>query len=315
MEKQDQEHRPVLLRETMEALAPGAGRVIIDGTFGRGGHARAMLEVGATVWAMDRDLEAVEAGRQLEQVWGKERFQIRHADFRDWHIWLEEKGVKGVDGLLLDLGVSSPQIDDPKRGFSYRQDGPLDMRMDRRGKLTAGDVVNHFTEEKLNMIFRNYGEERMSCAVARAVVRRRAQAPFCSTLDLATCVASVVGRRRGELSHPAARVFQALRIAVNHELESLEAALASVRALLKPGGRLAVITFHSLEDRLVKRLIQNASQPELRRRELAMGLPNPNYFLKSIGDYAPSEEEMNINPRARSARLRVAEKINENTNE
>lgn len=315
-------HRPVLVDRVMEVLEPKPGKIIIDGTFGRGGHADLLLQAGATVWAMDRDLEAVQVGMEWVKKWGKERFQIMQADFKNWNVWLEKKrgdekegsslgDLDGVDGLLLDLGVSSPQLDDPKRGFSYRLDGPLDMRMNASssGGVTAADMVNHLSEEDLAMIFKTYGEEKMSRAVARAIVRRRSKTLFSSTLDLASCVASVVGKRRGELSHPAARVFQALRIAVNRELESLEFALASVRGLLKSGGRLAVITFHSLEDRIVKRFIQNASCMEVRRPELAIGLPNPNYFLKNMGDWAADEEEIKINPRARSARLRAAERV------
>lgn len=301
-------HVPVMLDEVVEFLAPAAGRTFIDATLGGAGHAAALLERGARLIGLDRDPEALDHARGRLARYG-EAFVSRRANFSELLEVGRELAPGGVDGILLDLGVSSHQLDCAARGFSLRFGGPLDMRMDPAESLTAAEVVNEWDEEELARIFHVLGEERRSRAVARAIVRRRARTPFRETLDLADCVAGVVGRK-GRI-HPATRVFQALRMTVNRELEALEAALEAAPALLKARGRLAVITFHSLEDRLVKRFFRDRSVRELDRPEWPAPRPNPDCTLRVLTrrPVEASESEVKSNPRARSAKLRVAERL------
>lgn len=300
-------HRPVLLREVVSLLAPGEGRTFVDGTFGRGGHTGALLEAGARVIGVDCDPEAVAVGREWESRWGRERFRMVRSRFGRMADVVGEWGL--VDGVLLDLGVSSPQLDCGERGFSLMRDGPLDMRMDPAEVLTAEMIVNEQSEEALKRMFWEYGEERASGRIAREIVRARERRPIRTTLELAALVEQAVGGRRGSRTHPATRVFQALRMVVNGELEELDRALESAPGMLRAGGRLAVISFHSLEDRKVKRFIAERSCGEIRGEGMAFGVANPRYCLKKLGDWAATEEEKAENPRARSARLRGAERI------
>ena len=303
-------HVSVLLEEAIHFLAPAAGKTIVEATLGGAGHAAAILERGARLIGFDRDPEALAHARARLSKYG-EAFESRRTNFSDLLAVGKEMAPGGVDGILLDLGVSSHHLDSAERGFSLRHGGPLDMRMDPSENLTAADIVNQWGEDELARIFRDLGEERRAKAVARAIVRRRASQPFKDTLDLADCVAGVVARK-GRI-HPATRVFQALRMTVNRELESLEDALEAAPALLKPGGRIAVITFHSLEDRIVKHFFKARSQRELDRPEWPAPRPNPDccFRLLTRRPVAPAEGEVTKNPRARSAKLRVAEKLAE----
>lgn len=306
----DFHHVPVLLEEVIHYLAPRAGMTVLDATLGGAGHAAAILERGARLIGFDRDPEALaHAATRLSQY--GEAFESRQTNFSDLLAVGKEMAPEGLEGILLDLGVSSHQLDSADRGFSLRSEGPLDMRMDPAGSPTAAELVNEWEEGDLARIFRDLGEERRAKAVARAIVRRRVAKPFSDTLDLANFVAGVVGRS-GRI-HPATRVFQALRMTVNRELESLEAALEAVPALLKPGGRVAVITFHSLEDRIVKHFFKARSAPEIDRPEWPAARPNPDYCLRVLTRRPVSAEgaELKSNPRARSAKLRVAEKLDE----
>lgn len=298
------EHQPVMLQEVVEILQPAEGKLIVDGTFGRGGHAVEFLKRGASVWALDQDTEAVASAISLEKVWGK-KLRIDKTNFRSWARVVTEE----VDGIFLDLGVSSPQFDRAQRGFSFQKDGPLDMRMDSEAELTAAIIVNTWDEAELAKIFFEYGEERQSRRIARAIVNERKKSVFESTLQLAKFISKTLGGRRGSKIHPATKVFQALRIAVNDELNALREALDGVKSRLKGGGRFAVLSFHSLEDRIVKEFIARCSKEELRGEGMAFGFKNPDYFLKKLGDWAPSKEEIARNPRARSARLRAAERV------
>ncbi|HEY1326191.1 MAG TPA: 16S rRNA (cytosine(1402)-N(4))-methyltransferase RsmH [Casimicrobiaceae bacterium] len=308
------EHVPVLLHETIAALAIRAGGTYVDATFGRGGHARAIVErLGADgrLVALDRDPAAEESARAFRD----RRFTFRRAWFSELGAVLDELGVARIDGALLDLGVSSPQLDDPSRGFSYRFDGPLDMRMDPTRGQSAAEFLARADVRELTEVIRDYGEERFAQSIARAIAQARGHAPIQTTRQLARIVAQAVGARtRGDWGQdPAARTFQGLRIAVNRELDEVSAALPRVAARLAPGGRLAVIAFHSLEDRRVKRFIAAASKPfggdsRLARVPLrSADLPDPP--LAAVGHaIRPSAEEAARNPRARSAVLRVAER-------
>lgn len=300
-------HRPVLLEEVLRFLEPQAGRRFLDGTFGRGGHTLALLERGASVLAMDRDPEAVSAALGLRTKWDNGRLEVEHMTFGGLAAVAEREG--GFDGILLDLGVSSPQIDSAERGFSFQQDGPLDMRMDPSRGTTAADLVNQLTERELASLIFELSGERMARPIARAIVQQRQLKPLARTGELAALVEKAVGGRRGAKLHPATRTFQALRMRVNDELGELDRALSAVPKALRPGGRLAVISFHELEDRRVKQFIDHHSQPEIRAHGMAFGRPNPDYCLKKFKREDPSEEEIASNPRARSARLRGAEKL------
>lgn len=310
--EQAKAHQPVMLAEALGALQLQAEGRYIDATFGRGGHARAILaRLGPTgfLLALDRDPEAVAFARA--QFAGEGRFQIEHRSFGELAQVAQQHGMLGcADGVLLDLGVSSPQLDDPARGFGFSRSGPLDMRMDQSRGISAGDWLAEASEQEIATVLKDYGEERHARRIARRIVTVRRQAPITTTAELAELVASAVPRWE-EGKHPATRSFQAIRIFINGELEALEAALEQVGEVLAGGGRLVVISFHSLEDRLVKRFIRHESQgPEIPR-----GLPLPEALrqpprFRAIGKASrPQRGEVERNPRARSAIMRVAEKL------
>ena len=303
------QHTTVLLREAIDALVTSPSGTYVDGTFGRGGHSRLLLErlapTGRLV-ALDRDPAAVAAASAGATRVDDPRFSIHHANFADMPALLASLGIDKVDGVLLDLGVSSPQIDDPARGFSFRFDGPLDMRMDPTRGESAADFLARADERTLAEVIRDYGEERFAVQIAKAVVARREGGhPVRTTAELSQLVARAV-RTREAGQDPATRTFQALRIFVNAELEALEQALTVALALLKPQGRLAVIAFHSLEDRIVKTFIARESRSEFDRRA-PFAAPRP-VRLNAIARIKPSAQEIAGNPRARSAILRVAER-------
>lgn len=299
-------HEPVLLEQTLELLEPAPGKVIVDGTLGGGGHSSAMVAAGARVIGLDQDPQALEfATKRI----GRDRFQPVRANFSEVESVLKDLGIEAIDGALLDLGVSSWQLDTPERGFSFMREGPLDMRMNPSATLTAADIVNSATEEQLARIFHNFGEEPAARRIAARIVRDRLLRPFVTTTDLALVVESVVPRRGR--THPATRVFQALRIAVNRELEVLAEALEQFTRLLKPGGRLAVITFHSLEDRIVKNFFKARSTEWLDRPEWPEPRRNPEFMFKRLSNkpVVANAEEQARNPRSRSAKLRAVEKL------
>jgi 16S rRNA (cytosine1402-N4)-methyltransferase len=301
-------HLPVLLAETLEALQPAPGKLIFDGTLGGGGHSEALLQHGARVVAMDQDEQALSyANARLKGY--ADRFCALRGNFRHFPQIVEEAGVSGFDGMLVDIGVSSHQLDDGARGFSFNKDAPLDMRMDTDADQTAADLINTAAEEELMRIFFEYGEEPNARRIARAIIKARSSRLIQTTTQLADIVSAASPKRSKR--HPATLVFQALRIAVNDELAALRDFLAAAPKWLKPGGRLAVITFHSLEDRIVKQTLAHLSAPELDRPEWPAPRPNPDCVLKLITrkPIEASEAELELNPRARSARLRVAERL------
>lgn len=295
-------HAPVLLAEVLEAMRPGPGKRIIDGTFGAGGYSRAFLDAGAQVIAFDRDPRA----RRFVAGLDPERFRLVETRFSQM---AEVVGQACVDGVALDIGVSSMQLDEAERGFSFLRDGPLDMRMDSAGP-TAADLVNTAAPEELARIFFVYGEERQSRRIAAAIARRRVEQPFSRTLELAEFIEKALGGRRGAKIHPATRAFQGLRIAVNEELAELEAGLIAAERTLKSEGRLCVVTFHSLEDRIVKSFLAvRAGRTPAGSRHAppkAKSLAQPSFQLLFNGARAPSAAEVAANPRARSAKLRAA---------
>ncbi|MCB1382325.1 MAG: 16S rRNA (cytosine(1402)-N(4))-methyltransferase RsmH [Notoacmeibacter sp.] len=293
-------HIPVMLAQVLEAAAPLAGALVCDGTFGAGGYTRAMLEAGAQVIAIDRDPDAAVTARGLAEEFGG-RFRFEPGTFSDLDVLADQP----LDAVVLDIGVSSMQLDEAERGFSFRNDGPLDMRMAQAG-LSAADVVNRYKSGDLARIFNFLGEERHAGRIARAIEKRRADKPFERTRDLAQLVESVIGRNPKDKIHPATRVFQALRIHVNDELGQLAQALEAAERALKPGGRLAVVTFHSLEDRIVKRFLQDRSASGGGSRHLPEAAAKAATFDKAGGVVSAPEAEASINPRARSAKLRAA---------
>ena len=300
-------HAPVLLNEVIEALEPRAGDVIIDATFGAGGYTRAILDAGATVIALDRDPTVQpHADAVANDYPGK--FRLIRTPFSGLAEAFADSGAARLDGVVFDIGVSSMQLDQAERGFSFMRDGPLDMRMSDEGE-TAADIVNSRDHGPLAHIFKLYGDERQSGRVATAILRRRAEKPFTRTLDLAEVVEKALGGRRGAPIHPATRVFQALRIAVNDELGELRAGLEAAEATLVPGGRLAVVTFHSLEDRIVKAFLteRTGNAPGgSRHAPVAVDPRKPSFTLRFKGAREAGDEERAVNPRARSARLRAA---------
>ena len=298
------EHVPVLLDAIMEMLQPAPGRTVIDATFGRGGHTRALLGRGARVIALDVDPDAQAEAEKLSHGEGADRFRFVRKNFGRLAEVAQETGP--VDGLLLDLGLSSPQLDRAERGFSFQQSGPLDMRMDPAQGESAADLVNRLPEPELRQLLREGGEDRDPGRIARAIVRAR---PLRTTNDLAQAVIRATKPPRPGAKHPATRTFLAIRRAVNREGEMLDQALAAVPHVLKPGGRLAVLTYQSLEDRVVKNWIRDHAEEERRQPGMAFGQPNPERWVKSLGEVVPSEAEIESNPRARSARLRGAERI------
>jgi 16S rRNA (cytosine1402-N4)-methyltransferase len=300
-------HAPVLLDEVIEALAPRKGDVIIDATFGAGGYTRAILKTGATVIALDRD-PTVQVHADAVANDYPETFRLIRTPFSGLADAFAQTGEAKLDGVVFDIGVSSMQLDQAERGFSFMRDGPLDMRMSDEGE-TAADIVNTWDHGPLAHIFKLYGDERQSGRVATAILRRRVERPFSRTLDLAEVVEKALGGRRGAAIHPATRVFQALRIAVNDELGELRAGLEAAEATLAPGGRLAVVTFHSLEDRIVKAFLteRTGNAPGgSRHAPVAVETRKPSFTLSFKGAVEAGEVELAVNPRARSAKLRAA---------
>jgi 16S rRNA (cytosine1402-N4)-methyltransferase len=300
-------HRPVLLQEAIEALAIKPAGLYVDGTFGRGGHSRAILErlgPAGRLIALDRDPEAEAAARQITDP----RFRFFRNTFSRIAETLDAAGVPFADGMLFDLGVSSPQLDDPARGFSFRSDGPLDMRMDPASGTSAADWLAGAEQEQIAEVIRNYGEERFAKQIAAAIVAARGREPLLRTRQLADLVGEAV-RTREPGQDPATRTFQALRIYLNRELEEVSLMLPAATARLAPGGRLAVIAFHSLEDRIVKRFMQAEARPEVPRGLPLKASEMPQPALKLAGRARKaSDEELRGNPRSRSAILRVAER-------
>lgn len=301
-------HRAVLLDEAVAALEIKADRVYVDATFGRGGHSRKILETigpAGRLIALDRDQTAIAAAQEIKDP----RFQALHASFGQLQAVLSAVGVTKVAGVLLDLGVSSPQLDDPSRGFSFRHNGPLDMRMDQGQEQDAAQWLNHASEVEIAEVVKDYGEERFAKQIARSIVTARGQRPLSTTMELAALVAGAVKtRERGQ--DPSTRTFQAVRIFLNRELEELALVLTQAMDMLEAGGRLAVISFHSLEDRIVKRFMRDQANPDTMPSRLplkATQLPQPKLIIIGKPVYA-SDAEVAANPRARSAVLRVAEK-------
>jgi len=305
------QHRTVLLDEAVDALALAGERVngtYIDGTFGRGGHSRLILsKLGpqGRLLAFDKDPQAIATAQAVADP----RFTIVHDSFATMFDALAARGIGQVDGILLDLGISSPQVDDATRGFSFRQDGPLDMRMDTTRGMSAAEWLATASEQQLEKVIRDYGEERFAFQIAKAIVARRAIQPISTTRELAAIVADAV-KTREKGKDPATRTFQAIRIFINKELEDLEAGLNAAYAMLAPGARMSVISFHSLEDRMVKQFLASkakVAQPDRRLPIRAVDLPQP--LMKLIAKIKPSDLEVGDNPRARSAVLRVAERL------
>ena len=303
------QHLSVLLSEAVDALVTDPDGIYVDGTFGRGGHARAVLDrlsPRARLVALDRDPAAVASAACDDILAADPRFTIEHTAFSAMTATLASLGITQVSGVLLDLGVSSPQIDDPGRGFSFRFDGPLDMRMDPTRGESAAEFLARAEERHIAEVIRDYGEERFAVQVAKSLVARRESGrPVRTTGELADVVARAVKTREAG-QNPATRTFQALRIFVNAELDELEQALSASLALLRPGGRLVVISFHSLEDRIVKTFIARESRSEFDRRA-PFAAPRP-HRLRALGRIKPQAAEAASNPRARSAVMRVAER-------
>ena len=306
-------HRPVLLDACIEALNIRSDGVYLDGTLGRAGHSEQIIRRLTTgrLICVDRDQAALEAARERLAPW-VDKLTLVHSNFDRVDEILDRLSLPGVDGMLFDLGVSSPQLDDGSRGFSYMADAPLDMRMDREERLTAADVVNGWPQEELRRIITQYGEERYAPQIAGAIVRRRADRPISTTLELAEVIKSAMpGKALREKQHPAKRTFQAIRIAVNDELDSVERMLRRAVPRLNRGGRLAVITFHSLEDRIVKTGLADFARgctcpPDF---PVCVCGKTPDIKLINKKPILPTEQEIEENPRARSAKLRVAEKL------
>jgi 16S rRNA (cytosine1402-N4)-methyltransferase len=298
-------HIPVLLEEVLVALAPAPGSLIVDATFGAGGYTRRLLDAGATVHAFDRDPDAIAAGRTWPETQeNPPRLVLHPRRFSEMAEALAEAGVTAVDGVVMDIGVSSMQLDQPHRGFAFAADGPLDMRMAQDGP-SAADFLNTAAESEIADVLYTYGEERQSRRVARAIVAAR---PLATTGQLATVIRRALGHKPGQPKDPATRSFQAIRIHINAELDELREALAAAESLLREGGRLAVVSFHSLEDRIVKQFLREASgavPAGSRHLPQASGAPTPTFAHVSKG-IRPSDAELNFNPRARSATLRSA---------
>ena len=299
-------HLPVMPVEVIEMMQAGPEKFIIDGTLGGGGHSELLLKTGAKVLGVDRDPEALAYAAKRLSGFGKQ-FSTFQANFSEIPSYEGIATGELADGLLLDLGVSSRQLDSAERGFSFMREGPLDMRMGPNASMTAAELVNTWTEAEITRILYSYGEEPRSRRIASAIVAQRVKKPFETTLELAACIESAVGRH--SKIHPATRSFQAIRMAINEELESLASILESAAKVLKPGGRLLIITFHSLEDRMVKRFLRHHSQPYIDDPTWPAPRPNPDFKYRLISKkaIAPSQVETSSNPRARSAKLRVAQ--------
>ncbi|MEA9391776.1 16S rRNA (cytosine(1402)-N(4))-methyltransferase RsmH [Acerihabitans sp. TG2] len=307
------QHTTVLLDEAVNGLNLRPNGIYIDGTFGRGGHSRLILsQLGADgrLLAIDRDLQAIEAARAIQDP----RFSIIHGPFSAIVDYMAERELTGqIDGILLDLGVSSPQLDDPERGFSFMRDGPLDMRMDTTRGLSAADWLAKASAEDIAWVLKTFGEERFAKRIAQAIVEHNQQSPMTRTHELAELIVNASPFREKH-KHPATRSFQAIRIYINSELDELERALDGALDVLAPGGRLSVISFHSLEDRLVKRFIRDQSRgPQVPARmpltEAQIAQQGGKARMKPIGKMQPCEDEVALNPRARSSVLRFAEKL------
>ena len=306
-------HRPVLLDECIEALAIRPDGVYLDGTLGRAGHSREIVKRLTTgrLICVDRDQAALDAAEARLAGW-MDKVTLVHSNFDRVADILDELGLRGADGMLFDLGVSSPQLDDASRGFSYMADAPLDMRMDRSEGLTAADVVNTWPQEELRRILQQYGEERYAPSIAAAIVRRRQERPIATTLELVEVIkGGMPAKALKEKQHPAKRSFQAIRIAVNDELASMDRMLQGAVPRLNRGGRLAVITFHSLEDRIVKNALAQFARGCVCPPDFPVCVcgRTPDVKLTPKKPILPSEGEIEENPRARSAKLRVAEKL------
>ena len=301
-------HIPVLLPEALTALCIQGDGIYLDCTFGRGGHSKAMLaELGQSgrVIGLDRDPSAVAVGEELGAA--DPRFQIVHTAFSALESALDQLGIGQVLGILMDLGVSSPQLDDAERGFSFQADGPLDMRMDQSEGLTAQEWIAQTDETEMANVIYTFGEERAARRIARAIRERRLERPFETTDDLAALVERVKGGRRGARTHPATLTFQAIRMGINRELESIESVLNEMLKRIRVGGRLVVLTFHSLEDRLVKQFFARHTPREVSLQEGGVRIEGERPFVRWISKkpMCADEEELKINPRSRSAKLRV----------
>jgi len=301
-------HRPVLVSESVELLAPRAGSLVVDGTCGGGGHTAEILRTGADVLALDQDPDAIEFATEKLADYGG-RVTLVQANFREAGKVLDELGIVGIGGALLDLGVSSRQLENASRGFSVIRQGPLDMRMDPRRELTAATIINSYSEEDLTRIFRELGEEPAARRIASQLVKMRKTAPFQDTMQLSKAIEKIVWRHGRR--HPATQVFQALRMEVNDELGALDEGLRILTKRLESGARIAVITFHSLEDRIVKNFFRDRSREWLDRPEWPEPRRNPDFMFRLVTDkpIEPGENEQRTNPRSRSAKLRIAEKI------
>ena len=307
-------HEPVLLQEVLTWMQVRENGAYADGTLGGGGHSEAMLKASggtALLYGIDRDENAIAAASQ--RLSGYAGFRAIHGNFHDGRELLTQAGAPPLDGVLLDLGVSSPQLDQAERGFSYHEDAPLDMRMDRSQGITAAQLLADISETELTRILRDYGEEKWAARIAKILVERRQEHPIETTQDLVRVVDAAIPKavRRRDEGHPARRTFQAVRIAVNDELDPLDRALTDFVTCLKPGGRLLVITFHSLEDRLVKRCFQRLANPCTcpPKAPICTCGQKPLVRVLAKGAVPPTAEEIARNPRARSAKLRVAEKL------
>lgn len=302
-------HIPVMLSETLAALEPKDGDIVVDGTFGAGSYSEAILKrADCKVIAIDRDPEAFRLSGQLAEKYPGRLLAVL-GRYSEMDAIAASEGFTAVDAVTLDLGVSSMQLDRPERGFSFMQEGPLDMRMGEGGP-SAGDIVNARSEQELAEIIGKLGEERRARAIAKAIVARRAEKPIATTAELADLVAKVLGRKRDDTKHPATRTFQALRLFLNEELDELAKGLAAAEGLLRARGRLAIVTFHSLEDRIAKRFLASRSAPPPRASrhlpEAAGKIFTPSFQLLNRRPLEPSKGEIARNPRARSARLRAA---------
>lgn len=308
----DFSHRPVLLDECIDALRLKPGGVYVDATFGRGGHAAAILErlgPAGRLLGLDKDPQAI---TEAQQTFGAEpRFSIHHGSFAEMAQVLAELGLLGkVDGVLMDLGVSSPQLDDAERGFSFMRDGPLDMRMDNSHGVSAAEWLAEAKEADIAKVLKEYGEERFSKRVARVIVEARQEAPIETTAQLTAIIKAVMPRQREQDKHPATRSFQGIRIFINRELDDLRLCLAQVLEILNQEGRLVVISFHSLEDRIVKRFMRDQARGDDFPADLPVTVDQLNPKMRLVGKaIRASRAELDQNPRARSAVLRVAEKI------
>lgn len=306
-------HAPVLLREVVQHMDMQERKIIVDGTFGAGGHTRALLENSdAVVVSIDRDSFTQPYVEMIQQEFG-DRFIFVPGRFGDMEHLLAERGIASVDGILLDIGVSSMQLDTPRRGFSFREDGPLDMRMDADSGRVAADLINHAGEEEIAGVIFKYGDERYSRKIARAIVNARTEAPITRTAHLADIVAQAIGRHHDEI-HPATRTFQAIRMWVNEELYELETALHAAEKILAPDGRLLTITFHSGEDKIVKEFINSRCG---KAEGISRYMPLPQEYSAAQDEtfrwierkvITPADDELRANPRSRSAKLRVAER-------